>query len=118
MGKSITTLHREIERKAAQEAYDKTPLGKAEKRLKRVYKDLEKSKKQLPEDVSKKIYDVRDENEKAQMVALEKRKVKVQNINKEHSETVDILLLASMTKELVILEKHLGIKSGFLSKLL
>lgn len=89
------SIHKEIEKKA----YAESPLGKAEREITKVYDSLTLSGKKLPEDVSKQIYDLRDENEKWQLAYIERT-------NREHKEAINNKLLESMTKELEILKQH------------
>lgn len=92
---NVLSIHKELEKKQ----YAESPLGKAEREMTKIYDALKLSGKALSEDVAKKIYDVRDENEKWQLEYIERT-------NREHKEAVDGKLLESMTKELNILKEH------------
>lgn len=92
---SILSIHKEIEKRK----YAESDLGKAEKELGKIYDSLKIKNSKLPEDIAKKIYDIRDENEKWQTEYIERT-------NREHKEAVDGKLLESMTKELEILKSH------------
>lgn len=95
MSKSLLTIHKEIEKKE----YAKSPLGLIEKELGNFYAELKKFGTTLPEDVAKQIYDIRDENEKAQIKYIE-------DSQRRDREYVDNLLLEAMTKEMTILNKY------------
>lgn len=89
------SIHKEIEKKN----YAESPLGKIEREITKIYDAMKLSSTALPEDVAKKIYDIRDENEKWQLDYIERT-------NREHKEAVNNKLLESMTKELGILKEH------------
>mgnify|MGYP001609316727 CR=1 FL=1 len=89
------SIHKEIEKKK----YAESPIGLKEKSLRKIYDSLTLKNEKLPEEVAKKVYDVRDENEKWQMEYIRKT-------NLEHKEAVDAKLLESMTKELDILNAY------------
>lgn len=95
MSQSVLTIHREMQKKL----YQESPLGKVEKEIGRIYDDLKLKSKELPEDIAKEIYAIREENEKWQLEYIERT-------NKEHREAIDAKLLESMTRELAILKKH------------
>ena len=92
MGKSLLTIEKEIIRKE----YQKSPLGIAEKKLRTFYDGLIIKKEVLAEDIAKRVYDIRVENEKRTEEYIETRL-------KLDREAVDNFLLESMTKELDIL---------------
>lgn len=92
---NVLSIHREIEKKA----YAESPLGKVERALTKIYDGLKLDQKKLPEDVSKQIFDVRDENEKWQLEYIERT-------NREHKDAINAKLLESMTRELEILKKN------------
>lgn len=93
----MMTIHKEIEKKE----YEKSPLGLLEKRLRTAYDKLTLNKKQLPEDLAKQIYDIREKNEKDQMEYIDFRLV-------EDRKAVDAMLTDAFNKELEILEKYDG----------
>jgi hypothetical protein len=95
MSKSVLTIHKEIERKE----YAASPLGKLEKVIGEIYREMQLKKEALPEDLAKQVYDIREENEKWQMQYIDDRL-------KADREAVDSKLLESMTRELAILEKN------------
>lgn len=81
--------------------YAKTPLGITERKLTKIYDEMRLSNKSLPEDVSKKIYDIRNANEQAQ-------KDYIDMTLKRDKKAVDDMLLESMTNELGILNNYLN----------
>ena len=95
MLKSGLTIHKEIQKKE----YEKSPLGKVERALTKIYDKMRLENKALPENIAKKVYDTRDENEKWQMKYVDDR-------TRADREAVDEKLLESMSKELDILQKH------------
>jgi uncharacterized protein YicC (UPF0701 family) len=95
MSKSVLTIHKEIEKAA----YAKSPLGQIEKKLNKFYQEMKHSGKKLPEDISHKIFDIRDAHEKAQMEYIERT-------NREHREAVDAMLLEAMTKEFALISEY------------
>jgi hypothetical protein len=95
MSKSGLTIHKEMQKKL----YQESELGKVEREITKIYDNLTLKKQQLPEEISKKIFDIRDENEKWQLEYIERT-------NREHREAVDAKLLESMSKELDILKQH------------
>jgi hypothetical protein len=95
MSKSVLTIHKEMERKE----YAASPLGKIEKTIGEIYRDMQLKKLALPEDLAKQVYDIREENEKWQMNYIDERL-------KKDREAVDAKLLESMSRELDILQKH------------
>lgn len=95
MSKSILTVHKEIQKKE----YAKSPLGQLEKKLGNFYVEMERSKEKLPEDISKQIYDIRDNNEKSVMAYIEES-------NKRDREAVDNLLFEAMSKEWKLIEDY------------
>lgn len=88
-----------IQKDLLKREYANSPLGKVEREITKIYDSLKLKESQLPEDIAKQIYDIRDENEKWQLAYIERT-------NKEHKEAVDGKLLESMTKELDILKQH------------
>lgn len=94
--KPILTIHKEI----AKAEYAKSPLGQVEKKIAKCMEQTRLKGFVMPELEAKKIYEIRDANEKAQMEYIERT-------NKEHREAVDIMLLEAMTKELAIWEAFL-----------
>ena len=95
--KSVTTLHRELLKKD----YAASPLGIAEKKISKFYEDMVAKSQALPEEIAKKVYDIREANEKAQMDYIERSQ-------RENREMVDSLLLDSFTKEIAVLEDYLN----------
>jgi hypothetical protein len=95
MSKSVLTIHKEIERKE----YAASSLGKLEKVIGEIYREMQLKKEALPENIAKEVYDIREENEKWQMQYIDDRL-------KADREAVDSKLLESMTRELAILEKN------------
>lgn len=91
----MLSIHKEIEKKN----YSESPLGVVEKKLTRIYDDLRLQKEKFPEDLSKKIHDIRDANEKWQMKYIE-------DSLREQREKVDEKLLEAMTEELNLIQSH------------
>jgi len=100
MSKSATTIAKEIEK----EAYAKSPIGLAERRITKFYDGMKLKGQALPEDIAKKIYNVRDENEKWQLEYIEQT-------TKQHRIDVDNKLLESFNKELEIIDEYLKTNS-------
>ena len=97
MSKGMLSLHKEILKKE----YEQSPLGKIEKELRKYYEGVELKKyDKLPEDLAEQVFDIREENEKAQLDYIEQA-------NKRHKEAVDEMLLTAMTKELEIIRNFL-----------
>lgn len=95
MSKSILTIHKEIERKE----WEKTPLGQLEKNIRQFYNRMSKNGKRLPEEVAKKVYEIRTENEKIQLEYIERT-------NREHKEFIDQSLLKSMGEEWELIKEY------------
>lgn len=96
MPKSVTTIHREIQKRE----YAKSPLGLVEKELGEIINDLRTGKlPKLPEDISEKIYNIREQNEKVVPEYVKKRL----QIDREY---IDNLLFVAMSSELKILKEH------------
>ena len=95
MGKSALTIHKEILKKE----YEKTPLGQLEKKIRKFYNEVKLNRWILPDDLLKKISDIRNENEKAQLEYIERT-------NREHREYIDTTLFEAMSKEWTLLEKY------------
>lgn len=95
MSKSILTIHKEILKKE----YAKSPLGILERKIREFYEEIVRSGTQLPEDISKKINEIRTKNEKDQEEYVEYSL-------KRDRENVDNLLFESMTKEWELLNNY------------
>lgn len=93
--KSILSIHKEILKKE----YAKSPLGIIERKLREFYVEMERSKKQLPEEYAKKIFDIRNNNEVAQSKYVE-------DSLKRDREAVDKMLLEAMEQELEIINNY------------
>ncbi len=96
MGKSMVSIHRELEK----EAYKKTPLGIVEGRIAVAYKELQEKGIAPTHAVALKINKIRKDNEDAQLAYIDKT-------NREHKIAVDKMLLKSMSAELKVLESFL-----------
>lgn len=96
MAKSLLTIHKEILKKE----HAKSPLGILEKNIGDFYSKMQRDRKQLPEDIAEKIYNIRDANEKNVMAYIEASQ-------KRDKENVDEILLHSMTKEWEIINAYL-----------
>lgn len=88
----VLNLHKQIEKKE----YANSPVGKLERQMTAFYDDMKLSKKVLPEEVAKQIYDIRDENEK-------KHKEYIDYTLQRDKEAVDALLIDSFTRELEVI---------------
>lgn len=99
---SVLSIHKEIEKKK----YAESPLGKVERKLTKIYDALKLSSKQLPEDIAKEIYEIRDDNENWNLITVDKYAKIIQDINEKHRDEVDAKLLEAMSKELDILIKN------------
>lgn len=93
MSKSLLTIEKEYLKKE----YEKSPLGIIEKKLRAFYDNLYVTGNKLDEETSKKVSDIRDENEKRVQEYIDTRL-------KLDREAVDSFLLESMTKELELIE--------------
>lgn len=97
MGKSILTIHKEIEK----QAHAKSPLGQLEKKLRTFYDSMVMKREKLPEHLAKEIYNIREENEKRTMEYIDERL-------KKDRDAVDEFLMDAMTRELEIINKYNG----------
>lgn len=105
MGKSLLTIHKEIERKA----YQESPLGKMEKKLRAFYDGVDL--KTIPEPSKEfvgQINAVRSQNEEDQMAFNKTISERIRAIEEEAREGVDKMLLDAMTKEWEIIDKYLN----------
>lgn len=93
--KSGLTIHKEIQKAE----YAKSPLGQLEKKLGKFYQDLLLKREKLPEDIAKKVYDIRDAHEKAQTQYIE-------DSQRRDREAVDAMLFDAMNKEWNLLEQY------------
>lgn len=91
--KSPLTIQKELLKKE----YEKTPLGIAEKKLRKFYDDAYLNSWVIPEETLKQRDVIRTENEKRVMEYVETR----QKIDKEW---IDDALLDSMSREILLLE--------------
>jgi len=114
MGKSITAIHKEIEKKE----YDKTALGKAEKEMRKFYDAFALGRIKMDDELQKTISDIREENSKAMEESSKDYNSRIDTIRKEHDalvkearETIDGMLLNAMNKELLILNNKFNATS-------
>jgi hypothetical protein len=91
----MLTIHREIEKKE----YEKSVLGQLEKRIRNFYDEMILKKKQMPEDLAKEIYDIRDSQEKRYMEYIDMRNV-------EDRKAIDSMLEDAFNKELAVIDKY------------
>lgn len=96
MSKSVLTIEKEILKKE----YEKSPLGQIEKKLRAFYDGMVTKGEVLPEEIAKKVYDIREENEKRTMEYVDDRL-------KQDRETVDNFLLDAMTREEEVLNNFI-----------
>lgn len=95
MGKTVLSIHKEIEKKR----YAESPVGKMERELTKIYDSLKLKNQKLPEDIAEQVYNIRDENEKWHLDYIAR-------MNRERSEAIEAKLLESFTKEVELLKKH------------
>jgi hypothetical protein len=92
---SILTIHKKI----LKDEYDKSILGRLERKMNKIYDSMKLYGFALPEDVAKKVYDIRERNENEQ-------KSYIDITLKLDRENVDNMLYKSMKHELEILENY------------
>ena len=88
----VIQIQKEIEKKE----YANSPVGKLEREMTKFYDEMKVTGKALPEDVAKKIYDIRDENEK-------KHKEYIDMTLQRDKDAINELLINSFTRELEII---------------
>ena len=91
----MLAIHKEIEKAK----YLETPLGKLEKELRGIYNDMKEKNDSLPEEFSKRVYDIRDTHEQKQMKYIDDRLI-------ADRDAVDSMLFEAMTKEKEILNEY------------
>lgn len=97
-----------IQKELAKKEYEKTPVGIAEKKMRKLYDTIYLKKIEVPEDVLKQRDEVREKHEKKYGEYVEKATKRDKENWKNDRDAVDKMLLESFTKEISLLEPIVG----------